>query len=78
MLGHCVVFEPHLGLRKWSEINFQPFGYFLTEESTPPNPYMCDISSFGDVPYAQIAKVKINTAYLIVNSPLIGTYDNVK
>jgi hypothetical protein len=75
MIGFSFVADPKLGLQKWSEINFQPFGYLLTEDSIPAHEYMCDISNFGNISYGKELSVEISTAYLIVESPLIGTYN---
>lgn len=74
MIGYSVAFDPKLGIQKWSEINFQPFGYLLTEESKPAHEHMCDITEFGNVNYDQELMVEISTAYLNVESPWIGTY----
>lgn len=77
MLGYCFGADPSIGLWQWSEINFQPFGYFLTYDSPPPNEYMVNISAFTEKLYDQICNVTMTTAYLSVSSMLIGTYDNV-
>lgn len=75
MMGYSIVYDPKLGIQKWSEINFQPFGYFLTEESKPAHEHMCDISTFGSINYDKKLSVEISTAYLNVNSPAIGFYE---
>lgn len=75
MIGYSIVSDPKLGVQKWSEINFQPFGYLLTEDSIPAHKHMCDISRFANFKYDQELSVEITTAYLKVGSPLIGTYD---
>jgi len=74
MCGYTVIYKPTLGVQKWAEINFQPFGYLLTEESEPANKDMLNISAFGDLKYGQIMKIEITTAYLNIDSPWIGTY----
>ena len=74
MMGYSVVWDPELGVQKWAEINFQPFGYLLAEESGPAHKDMCDISSFGIKKYDERVSVEITTAYLHVDSPWIGTY----
>lgn len=75
MIGHTIVYDPILGIQKWSEINFQPFGYLLAEESQAAHEHMCDISSFGSIKYDKEISVEISTAYLKVESPLIGFYN---
>ena len=75
MMGYSVVNDPSLGIQKWSEINFQPFGYLLTDESKPAHEHMCDITSFGDIEYDKELSVEISTVYLNVESPWIGTYE---
>lgn len=74
MMGYSVVYDPKLGVQKWSEINFQPFGYLLAEESKPAHKHMCDITNFGNINYDKELSVEISTAYLNVESPWIGTY----
>jgi len=74
MLGYSVVYAGHLGVQKWSEINFQPFGYLLADESGPAHEHMCEISKFGEFGYDEKISVEITTAYLNVDSPWIGTY----
>lgn len=74
MMGYQIVFKPTLGVQKWSEINFEPFGYLLAEDSGPAHKDMCDISSFGDFAYNQEVNFKMSTAYLQVDSPWIGEY----
>ncbi len=74
MLGFCWVAGDTKGMKKWSEINFKPFGYFLTEESLPPNEHMLNISEFGNYSYDQEVSFGIKTNYLNVDSVLIGTY----
>ena len=74
MLGYCVVYDPVLGIQKWSEINFQPFGYLPTENSQPAHEFMVDITPWSKMPYGQSYNVKMITAYLKVSTPVIGTY----
>jgi hypothetical protein len=74
LLGHCIVYDPILGIQNWSEINFKPFGYFYTENSTPPNGDMLNITAFKDFFYDQEVSMQIITKYLSVESPEIGTY----
>lgn len=74
MIGHSIIHDPILGIQKWSEINFQPFGYLLSEESEAAHEDMCDISIFGTIKYDEELSVEISTAYLKVESPLIGIY----
>lgn len=76
MIGYCLVGSPGVGCQKWSEINFQPFGYFLTIDSEPAHEHLVDISNFGTVPYDSIVEVEITTPNLIVSNPIIGTYQN--
>lgn len=74
MLGYCVGFGEK-GPFQWSEINFHPFGYFLTYKSEPPNKRMISIKDFNRVPYGKVIRVTITTSYLKVSDFLIGTYD---
>lgn len=74
MMGYSVVYDPRLGIQKWSEINFQPFGYLLTEESKPAHEHMCDITNFGNINYDEELSLEISTAYLNIESLWIGTY----
>lgn len=74
MMGFSVVYDPKLGIQKWSEINFQPFGYMLTEESEAAHKDMCDISNFGRKKYNEKVSIEITTAYLHIESPWIGIY----
>ncbi len=62
---------------QWSEINFEPFGYFMTYDSNPPNKYMINITKFNDITYNHNLEVIIKLAYLEVNTPEIGTYSNI-
>jgi hypothetical protein len=74
MIGYSVIYDPILGVQKWSEINFQPFGYFLTEESKPGNENMVDITRWAAIPYDKVLKVDMTTPYLKVSTMIIGTY----
>ncbi|RNI27375.1 hypothetical protein EFA69_14645 [Rufibacter immobilis] len=74
MMGYSAVYTPEHGVQKWSEINFQPFGYLLAEESAAAHEHMCNISSFGNFAYNEKRTVKITTAFLNVESPWIGDY----
>jgi len=76
MLGYCVVYDAGK-ICKWSEINFRPFGYFLTYDSPPPNEYMVKITDFSKVPYDKEYDIKLNTARLKVDNMLIGHYDGI-
>jgi hypothetical protein len=74
MMGYSIVYNPKLGIQKWSEINFHPFGYLLAEESKAAHEHMCDISNFGNIEYDKVLSMIISTAYLNVESEWIGTY----
>jgi len=74
MLGYSVSFVEGLGIQRWSEINFQPFGYLLAEDSGPAHPNMVDITAFAKCPYDKEHIVTMTTAYLKVSSMFIGTY----
>lgn len=74
-IGYSIVYAGELGIQKWSEINFQPFGYLLAEDSLAAHKDMCDISEFGKFSYDELVSVKITSRYLIVSSPWIGEYD---
>lgn len=79
LLGYMVVgdlnYEP--SINHWSEINFRPFGYFLTYNSPPPNEFMVDITNMSKVPFNKQMAVTLTLAYLVVDTPLIGFYKNV-
>ncbi|MCK9204421.1 MAG: hypothetical protein M0P58_08330 [Bacteroidales bacterium] len=74
MMGYTFVGGDTRRFKKWSEINFKPFGYFLTDESDPPNRLMCKITSWSNFSYNQEVSVQITTCYLHVDSWIIGTY----
>lgn len=74
MIGHSVVFDLVLGIQKWSEINFQPFGYLLAESSVPAHPLMKDITDFSTCSYDVDYRVRLKTVYLKVSSMNIGLY----
>lgn len=77
MMGYSFAANIYTGERyEWSEINFRPFGYFLTYDSNPPNQFMVNISKFNEVPYNKATNVEIKLPYLVVSSMEIGTYDN--
>jgi len=77
MIGPCVVYDPELGIQRWSEINFQPFGYLLADESLSAHPDMVDISFFNNYRYNQKALISLKLPYLIIETFAIGTYSNV-
>jgi hypothetical protein len=75
MLGYCIVADISVeGVNKWSEINYQPFGYFFTYDSPPANEYMVNITDFKNVPYNKKCNLQLTTAYLKVENMLIGHY----
>lgn len=73
MFGYSIVYAEGQ-IQKWSEINFQPFGYLLAEDSEPAHRDMVDITSFCDYPFAEEVKLDLRTRYLPIKSPFIGTY----
>lgn len=73
-LGYSSVYDPQLGIQNWSEINFQPFGYLLAEESGPAHKDMVEISIFNRFKYNEQKEVFLITPYLNVVSPIIGDY----
>jgi len=75
MIGYTLVNDENNKIQKWSEINFDPFGYFLTEDSDPANINMIDISSFSNYSYDEQATIEITTPYLKIISAWIGLYD---
>lgn len=78
MLGYCIVSDVGVeGINRWSEINYQPFGYFFTYDSPPPNRYMVNITDFNKIPYDKEHKVQLTTAYLKVENMLIGHYSGL-
>jgi hypothetical protein len=74
MIGYTIIYDPKLEIQKWCEINFQPFGYLLAEESSAAHEHMSDISDFGNFNYDQKLSIELTTVYLNVESPEIGTY----
>jgi len=78
MLGYHVVGDINNDkIFNWAEINFQPFGYVLTHKSEPPNEFMVKITDFRKVPYDEMRRLTLTTAYLKVDSPEIGYYSNL-
>lgn len=75
MLGYSVAYTENLGIQKWSEISFQPFGYLLTDKSLPAHEDMVDITPFSKIPYSEEREIGMVTRYLKVSSPWIGSYD---
>lgn len=73
-LGCSIVYDENLGIQKWAEINFQPFGYLLTEDSKPAHENMCDISDFHKFKYNEQKTLSFESVYLNVDNPIIGTY----
>lgn len=74
LLGYSYIQDPGEEIKKWSEINFQPFGYLLTDDSPPAHNEMLDISFFGKYGYCDEGAIELNVPYLPVNSSIIGTY----
>lgn len=74
LLGYCSAYDEILGIQKWSEINFKPFGYILAEDSGPANENMVEITDFSKFNYDKRYQVNLTTAYLKVSSPIIGMY----
>ncbi|MFD1628942.1 hypothetical protein [Pseudopedobacter beijingensis] len=78
MIGYSFASNIETGERfQWSEINYKPFGYFLTYDSSPPNNYMVNITGFNEKPYDYLCNVNLNIARLKVSNLAIGHYDNV-
>ncbi len=73
-IGYCLSTDHEFKIQKWAEINFQPFGYLLTENSTPPNELMVDITSWYLQKYDDLKRVDMTTCYLKVSNSIIGTY----
>lgn len=73
-VGYTVMYDPNVDVVKWSEINFQPFGYLLAHDSVPPNDIMVDITSWSACDYDVVYKMNINTCYLEVDNLIPGTY----
>lgn len=79
MVGYCVVGDINRDeIYRWSEINYQPFGYFLTIKSPPPNEYMVKITDFKNIPFDKSVAMTLNTMYLKVGNIIIGQYENLK
>lgn len=79
MLGYLFGADIAKGERfQWSEINFKPFGYFLTYDSNPPNEFMARISEFNESRYDEKRMIYLSIGRLLVSNMLIGHYDNVE
>lgn len=74
MMGYSVVYNHLHGIQKWSEINFQPFGYLLAEESHAAQKDQFDMSCFGNYDYDEKVRIQITTPVLMVDNPWIGNY----
>jgi hypothetical protein len=74
MMGYSISYHPSLGVQKWSEINFKPFGYLLAEDSNPAHQDMLDISNFSSYEYDEQVTLELRTRYLKILSPFIGIY----
>lgn len=76
MLGWCFVqdFKISTVTNRWSEINFKPFGYFLTENSPSAHIDQVNISHFKGFAYDEEAEIVLKLPYLRVSSPNIGIY----
>jgi len=74
MIGYTIVWDQRLGVQKWAEVNFQPFGYLLAEDSSPAHENMVDVTEWHKIQYNKICKIEMTTAYLKVSSAVIGTY----
>lgn len=73
--GHSISLDTNTGEAcKWSEINFKPFGFFLTEDSPPPIEHMLDITPFKTCSYGEESVIRLKTIFLVVNDILMGTY----
>ncbi len=80
MFGYMSVTDAvdlEFGTQNWCEINFQPFGYLLADNSRAPHKLMLDITSWHNFPYDTSITMDMTTAYLKVSSPIIGTYDAI-
>lgn len=74
MFGYSIVGIENQRIQKWSEITFIPFGYFLTEDSEPAHKHMCEISNFANFEFDKEINFDISTAFLKIDSFVIGTY----
>jgi hypothetical protein len=75
-LGYSIIGGyPNAEIKRLSEINFEPFGYILAEESTPPYPTMTDITNFIEYEYDEVTEIEIELPYLKVLTPIIGLYN---
>ncbi len=74
LMGVQVVYHPELGIQKWSEITFPPFGYLLAEESEPAHESMVDITAFRQFRFDQEETISITTSILKIDNPFIGFY----
>ncbi|RRN76212.1 hypothetical protein EIM50_25840, partial [Pseudoxanthomonas sp. SGD-10] len=69
MMGYSFAMDCTTGERfQWSEINFNPFGYFMTYDSNPPNNFMVNVSNFNMISYDVQVPVDIVLANLIINN----------
>jgi hypothetical protein len=74
LFGYAIVYHEVLGIQRWSEINFHPFGYVLAEDSAAPHNDMLDITPFTEFEYDKEVKIRMTTRYLVVQSPFLGIY----
>lgn len=72
--GAQVVYDPVMGIQRWSEILAQPLGYLLTEQSQPAHELMVDISDFKHFSFGEEATIEITTSLLKPDCPVIGSY----
>lgn len=78
MMGYSFGIDTRNGEKfQWSEINYEPFGYVLTYDSNPPNPFMVNISGFNETAYDVKYNILLKTVYLKVSNEVLGHYDNV-
>lgn len=74
MLGISSSYDPELGIQVWAEINFQPFGYLLAENSDKAHRDMVDITKFSIYQYDEEINLRLRLPYLRVENPFIGLY----
>lgn len=75
MHGYSMVWE-NGKTNTWSEINFQPFGYFLAVNSQAAHEDMININHFTKYSYDEVIEIKLETRYLEVKNNHIGTYND--
>ncbi|HZV71406.1 MAG TPA: hypothetical protein VFG10_17745 [Saprospiraceae bacterium] len=73
-LGMSSTLIPEIGIGKYCEFNFRPYGFILAEQSLPPEDSMQDITGFLAYGYNEKAEINLQAPYLTVSSPYLAMY----